>query len=435
MSPILAGVVGIVVLVLALLAGIPIGVAMFLVGLAGLSYLSSLDAALRLMSMQILSSFSSYDFAVVLCFAVMGSLAGYSGASGRLYDCAYRFLGRLPGGLAVATTGACAFFGAICGSAGAAAATFGRVALPEMKKHNYSLSMATGCVAAGGTLSILIPPSLVFIIYGVIANQSVGILFISGVIPGIIATALMMLTVLLVCLKDPALGPAGSASTFKEKLRSVPGVVDALILFVIILGGMFAGIFTPTEGGAVGAIGMAAIALVRRSLSFKGLLASFRETAQIIGMIFMIITGALVFGRFIAITKVASALADLMISLQWPPNVTFLCFIVPIYFIAGCFMEMLAVVLITVPLFLPLITRLGFDPIWFGVQIVLLSMIGMLTPPVGIAVYVVKSVAPDVPLPVIFRGAIWFVPALLVCAALVLIFPELALWLPRMMTR
>jgi C4-dicarboxylate transporter, DctM subunit len=433
MSPTLTGCIGIVVLVIAIISGIPIGFAMFIVGFVGFGYLVSLEAALKLLSMELLTTFSSYSFAVVSCFAVMGALAGYTGASNRLYDFAYRFLGRLPGGLAIATLGACSFFGAICGSASAAAATFTKVSLPEMKKRNYSLSLAAGSVAAGGTMSILIPPSLVFIIYGIIANQSIAELYIAGIVPGILLTLMMMVQICLMCLRDPSLGPPGPATSFKEKLKSIPGVAEALALFVLVLGGMFVGIFTPTEGGAVGAIGMLAIGLARRTLSWQGFVSSVKDTAQLIGMIFMILAGAFVFGRFIAVSKIASALADIMLGLNWPPTLIFIVFMIPIYLVAGCFIEMLAVVLISVPLFLPLMTRLGFDPIWFGVQIVLVNQIGLLSPPVGMAVYTVKAMAPDLPLGVIFRGAVIFVPAMILCAILLVFFPQIALVLVNLM--
>ena len=433
MSHTLIGCIGIVVLVLAILSGIPIAFAMFIVGFAGFSYLVSLEAGLKLLSMEMVNTFSSYSFAVVSCFAVMGALAGHTGASKRLYDFAYRFLGRLPGGLAIATMGACSFFGAICGSATAAAATFTKVSLPEMKTHNYSLWLATGFVAAGGTMSILIPPSLVFIIYGIIANQSIAALYIAGIVPGILLTLMIMVQILLMCLKNPSLGPPGPATTFKEKLKSIPGVAEALALFVLVLGGMFAGIFTPTEGGAVGAIGMLVIGLVRRSLTWQGFVSSIRDTAQLIGMIFMILAGAFVFGRFIAVSNIASALANIMLGLHWSPTTTFIVFMIPIYLVAGCFIEMLAVVLISVPLFLPLMTRLGFDPIWFGVQIVLVSQIGILSPPVGVVVYTVKAMAPEVPLGLIFKGAVVFIPVMIVCAILLVFFPQIALWLPRLM--
>ena len=433
MSHTLIGCIGIVVLVLAILSGIPIAFAMFIVGFAGFSYLVSLEAGLKLLSMEMVNTFSSYSFAVVSCFAVMGALAGHTGASKRLYDFAYRFLGRLPGGLAIATMGACSFFGAICGSATAAAATFTKVSLPEMKTHNYSLWLAAGSVAAGGTMSILIPPSLVFIIYGIIANQSIAALYIAGIVPGILLTLMIMVQILLMCLKNPSLGPPGPATTFKEKLKSIPGVAEALALFVLVLGGMFAGIFTPTEGGAVGAIGMLVIGLVRRSLTWQGFVSSIRDTAQLIGMIFMILAGAFVFGRFIAVSNIASALADIMLGLHWSPTTTFIVFMIPIYLVAGCFIEMLAVVLISVPLFLPLMTRLGFDPIWFGVQIVLVSQIGILSPPVGVVVYTVKAMAPELPLGLIFKGAVVFIPVMIVCAILLVFFPQIALWLPRLM--
>jgi C4-dicarboxylate transporter DctM subunit len=433
MSPTLTGCIGIVVLVLTIMTGLPIGFAMFIVGFFGFAYLVSLEAALKLLSMEMVATFSSYSFAVVSCFAVMGALAGYTGASKRLYDFAYRSLGRLPGGLAIATLGACSFFGAICGSASAAAATFTKVALPEMEKHKYSTWLSTGCIAAGGTMSILIPPSLVFIIYGIIANQSIAELYIAGIVPGVLLTLLMMVQIYIMCARNPSLGPPGPPSSFKDKIKSISGVAEALALFVLILGGMFTGIFTPTEGGAVGAIGMLVMGLARRSMTWQGFVNSVKDTARLIGMVFMILAGAFVFGRFIAMSKIAAALADLIIELNWSPTLTFIVFMIPIYLVAGCFIEMLAVVLISVPLFLPLMTRLGFDPIWFGVQIVLVNQIGLLSPPVGMAAYTVKAMAPELPLGVIFKGAVVFIPPMIILAVLLVFYPDIALWLPKLM--
>jgi len=435
MNPPLIGIIGIVILVIIILSGLPIGFSMFIVGFIGFSYLVSLDAGLRLLSMEMLSTFSSYTLAVVTCFALMGALAGYSGTSKRLYDFAYKFFGKYPGGLAIATMGACSLFGAICGSATAATATFGKVALPEMKRHNYSDQLATGCIACGGTLSILIPPSLIFIIYGVIANKSIGELFIAGIGPGILLTIFLILQILFMCLKNPSLGPPGPESNLKEKLRSLIGAIEAIGLFLIILGGIFAGIFTPTEGGAIGAVGMLVVGLVRRTLNWNGIINSVIDTARLIGMIFMILAGAFVFGRFITVTNLALTLSDLMVGLKWHPIITFIVFILPIYIIAGCFIEMLAVILITVPLFLPIVEKFGFDPIWFGVQIVMLSQIGLLTPPVGMCAYTVKAVAPEFSLTLIFKGTIVFVPTIVICSIIVLFFPQIALWLPKLMMK
>jgi len=432
MTPTEAGIYGFIVLVALMFLKIPVGFVMALVGLMGFAFLVSWDAALNLMAQDFSSIFGSYNLTVIPLFVLMGQMAHHSGMSGRLFHAAYRFLGTLPGGLAVATIGACAGFSAICGSTSATAATMAAVALPEMKKYNYDPALATGVVAAGGSLGILIPPSTIFIVYGIMTEQSVGKLFLAGVMPGILMTLLFIVTVFIWTWNRPDLAMPGARFTLREKIASLAGVVETLILFVAVMGGLFIGFFTPTEAAAIGAFGTLLIAVVGRHLSWKGFTQSLVETTRVSCMILVIVAGATVFGHFLAVTRIPFDVGNWVMGLQMPPWGV-MALIILVYIVLGCLMDSLAMIMLTIPIFFPVITALGYDPIWFGVIIVLVTGMGVITPPVGINVYVVAGVARDVPLHVIFRGALRLLAAQVVTAILLILFPQIALWLPAMM--
>ena len=432
MTPTEAGIYGFIVLVALMFLKIPVGFVMALVGLLGFAFLVSWDAALNLMAQDFSAIFGSYNLTVIPLFVLMGQLAHHSGMSGRLFHAAYRFLGTLPGGLAVATIGACAGFSAICGSTSATAATMAAVALPEMKKYNYDPALATGVVAAGGSLGILIPPSTIFIVYGIMTEQSVGKLFLAGVMPGILMTILFIVTVFIWTWNRPDLAMPGARFTLREKIASLAGVVETLILFVAVMGGLFIGFFTPTEAAAIGAFGTLLIAVVGRHLSWKGFTQSLVETTRVSCMILVIVAGATVFGHFLAVTRIPFDVGNWVMGLQMPPWAV-MGLIILVYLLLGCLMDSLAMIMLTIPIFFPVITALGYDPIWFGVIIVLVTGMGVITPPVGINVYVVAGVARDVPLHVIFRGALRLLAAQVVTAILLILFPQIALWLPAMM--
>ena len=432
MTPTEAGIYGFIVLVALMFLKIPVGFVMALVGLLGFAFLVSWDAALNLMAQDFSAVFGSYNLTVIPLFVLMGQLAHHSGMSGRLFHAAYRFLGNLPGGLAVATIGACAGFSAICGSTSATAATMAAVALPEMKKYNYDPALATGVVAAGGSLGILIPPSTIFIVYGIMTEQSVGKLFLAGVVPGILMTILFIVTVFIWTWNRPDLAMPGARFTLREKIASLAGVVETLILFVAVMGGLFIGFFTPTEAAAIGAFGTLLIAVVGRHLSWKGFTQSLVETTRVTCMILVIVAGATVFGHFLAVTRIPFEVGTWVMGLQMPPW-AIMGMIILIYLALGCLMDSLAMIMLTIPIFFPVITALGFDPIWFGVIIVLVTGMGVITPPVGINVYVVAGVARDVPLHVIFRGALRLLGAQVATAVLLILFPQIALWLPNLM--
>jgi len=432
MTPTEAGIYGFIVLVALMFLKIPVGFVMALVGLLGFAFLVSWDAALNLMAQDFSAIFGSYNLTVIPLFVLMGQLAHHSGMSSRLFHAAYRFFGNLPGGLAVATIGACAGFSAICGSTSATAATMAAVALPEMKKYSYDPALATGVVAAGGSLGILIPPSTIFIVYGIMTEQSVGKLFLAGVMPGILMTILFIVTVFIWTWNRPDLALPGARFTLREKIASLAGVVETLILFVAVMGGLFIGFFTPTEAAAIGAFGTLLIALVGRHLSWKGFAQSLVETTRVSCMILVIVAGATVFGHFLAVTRIPFDVGTWVMGLQIAPWAV-MGLIILVYLLLGCLMDSLAMIMLTIPIFFPVITALGYDPIWFGVIIVLVTGMGVITPPVGINVYVVAGVARDVPLHVIFRGTARLLAAQVATAALLILFPQIALWLPRLM--
>jgi len=430
MDPTTVGVIGLVLLIIVLFSRMPVGFVMALLGFLGYCYLRTPEAGMRLMVKDIFGIFGSYDLTVVPLFILMGQIAFHAGISRRLYDTAYTFLGHLPGGLAMATIGACAGFAAICGSTNAAAATMATVALPEMKRYKYSPELATGTVAAGGSLGILIPPSVIFIVYGIMTQQSIGKLFAAGILPGILLSVLFIVTIYIRVRLKPALGPPGPKTSFKEKVQSLTGVIEMLLIFILVMGGLFLGFFTPTEAGAAGAGITLLLAVGRRQLNWDDFLKAIWESVRISCMVLVIVAGATVFGHFLAITRIPFRLADWVAGLPFPPW-AIMGVICCIYLIGGCFMDSLAMILLTIPIFYPVALKLGYDPIWFGVIIVLITEMGVITPPVGVNVYVVSGVAKDVPLEVIFKGILPLLGALIVCNIILIIFPQVALLLPE----
>ncbi|HNU91835.1 MAG TPA: TRAP transporter large permease [Spirochaetota bacterium] len=432
MSPTIIGLIGLIALFVLIFTRMPVGFLMGILGLAGFSWIVSPDAAFSMAAKDIFSTFSSYNLTVVPLFIFMGQLAFHSGISRRLFDTAYTWIGHLPGGLAIATIGACAGFSAICGSTNATAATMAAVTLPEMKRFNYKPSLATGVVAAGGSLGILIPPSVIFIVYGILTEQSIGKLFIAGIIPGILLTLFFIIAILIWTAVNPELGPRGPKTTFREKIRSLSGVLETLVLFVMVMSGLFAGIFTPTEAGGIGAAGTLILALITRTLSKKGFLDALMETTRISCMIMVIVAGATIFGHFLAVSRIPFDIASWIAGFDLHPWLVMLL-IIAVYIAGGCFIDTLALIMLTIPIFYPVITHLGFDPIWFGVIIVLITQIGVITPPVGVNVYVVSGVARDVPLEVIFRGVVPLLIALIALTLILIPLPQIVLFLPSLL--
>jgi C4-dicarboxylate transporter, DctM subunit len=365
-------------------------------------------------------------------FLLMGQFALHGRLTGNLFSAGHKWFGQLPGGLAIATIGASAGFAAISGSTVASSATMAEVALPEMKKHNYAPSLAAGCVAAGGGLGILIPPSGILIIYGILAEESIGKLFAAGIIPGLILAASHILTIYVVVKINPRLAPAVPKATWKEKMIALKGTWHVLLLFTVVMGGIWTGIFTVTEAAAIGAIGALLLALANRGLTWSNLGPSLKHTAQTTVMIFTIIIGAMLFGYFLSVTKLPMGLADWIASLGLSSYVV-LIIIILTYLLLGCVMDSLAMVLLTIPIFLPVITTLGFDTIWFGIMVIMVVEMGVITPPVGMNVYVIAGIAKDIPIEVIFKGIFPFLVSVMVCTALLIAFPQTALFLPAVL--
>jgi C4-dicarboxylate transporter DctM subunit len=433
MSPEITGIVGIALLLLLFLLRMPIAFAMALVGFVGFAYLTSLDPALSLISQDIFETFSSYPLSVIPMFILMGSFAFASGISERLYKTTYTWVGSLRGGLTIATVLACAGFAAICGSTAATAATMGRIALPEMRKYKYDMTLATGTVASAGTLGVMIPPSTVFIVYGILVEQSIGKLFVAGILPGAILSVLFVATVAILCWRNPGLGPAGSPTTWKAKIMSTGGIVPALILFLLAIGGLFLGWFSPTQAGAIGAGGALLIGLIRRKLTWKNFFEAGKDGLLTACMVLFIITGAVLFGHFLAVSTIPFLLADFVGNLPIP-KMAIMGVIIFIYFIGGFFMDSMALIVVTIPIFYPIVQKLAFDPIWFGVIIVLVAEMGVITPPVGVNVFVIKGIAPDIPLHIIFRGIFPFLAALIILTILILFVPQIATFLPSLIS-
>ena len=433
MSPVVTGIAGIGLLLLLFLLRMPVAFAMAFVGVAGFAYLSDPGPALSLLAQDIFEQFSSYPLTVIPMFILMGTFAFASGISRRLFDTTYTWVGQLRGGLTMATVLACAGFAAICGSTAATAATMGKIALPEMKKHNYDNALATGTVAAAGTLGILIPPSTIFIVYGILTEESIGKLFIAGVLPGLLLSLFYAATVVLLCLRNPGLGPPGAPTHWREKLRAATGIIEAFILFLLAIGGLFLGWFSPTQAGAIGAGGALLIGLGRRQLSWQKFFEAGKDGLRTSCMVLFIITGAVIFGHFMAISTIPFVLADWIGQLPMSP-MGVMGVIIFIYFIGGFFMDSMALIVVTIPIFFPVVMKLGFDPIWFGVIVVLVAEMGVITPPVGVNVFVIKGIAPDIPLHIIFRGIFPFLGALIILTVLLMIFPGIATFLPSLVS-
>lgn len=429
MSPIGVGVIGIVILIVLLLSRLPVGFTMLLVGFLGFSYLTSLDAGLGLIARDFFSTFASWNLSVIPLFILMGQIAFHAGMGQRLYHTAYKWLGHRPGGLAMATVAACAGFASICGSSPATAATIGAIALPEMRKYNYDASLATGCTAAGGTLGVLIPPSITFVIYGILTEQSIGKLFYAGILPGIILATIFIVTIYIWAQINPRLAPPGPVENFREKVKSLTGVWETLALFLLVMGGLYSGFFTPTEAGGVGSLGALVIGLIRRGLTRHKFVESLVDTTRTTAMLLLILAGAIIFSRFLAVTRIPFEMADWVVSLPLH-RVSILAIILVFYIIGGCLMEILGLVILTIPIFYPVVIALGFDPIWFGVIIVIMCEMGVITPPVGVNVYVIGGVAKDVPLSIIFKGILPFFVGMVICVIILIIFPKIALFLP-----
>lgn len=427
------GILGIAVLMAVIFfLGIPVGFAMGIVGFVGFCHVVSIKAGINMVSSVVWSTFSQHGLTVIPLFIFMGQIAFYSGVNEKLYNAAYRWVGHIRGGLAMATVMACAAFSAICGSNAATAATMSTVALPEMKKYNYNPKLSTGTVACGSTLGVVIPPSVVLIVIGLSTEQSIAKLFYGSVFPGLVLAFLFMVTVYLICTVHPDWGPVGPPTSFAEKIKALSGALEMTVLFLLVMLGLFFGVFTPTEAGAVGSLFAIIIGIIRRGLSWKGFLASISDTLRVSCMVIVIIAGAVIFGRFLAVTRIPYDIADWVVALPVPKTVIMLIIFI-IYTIGGMFMDALALLLITISIFFPVAIKLGYDPLWFGVTITVITTMGAITPPVGATAYVVAGMAKSISLNDVFRGVAYFMPAYIICVLLLMLFPEIATFLPELM--
>jgi tripartite ATP-independent transporter DctM subunit len=405
---------------------------MGIVGFGGFCYVVSIPAGLNMVSSVLWETFSKYGLTVIPLFIFMGQVAFYSGVNEKLYNAAYKWVGHIRGGIAMATIMACSAFAAICGSNAATAATMTTVALPQMNKFKYNPKLSTGAIACGSTLGVVIPPSVVLIIIGLSTGQSIARLFYGGVGVGILLAALLILSAYVVCCIHPDWGPVGPKTGFAEKIKAVSGAIEMIILFLLVMLGLYFGIFTPTEAGAAGSFFAVVISVVQRRLSWKGFIGSITDTLRISCMVITIVAGAMIFGRFLAVTRIPFDIASWVVNLPVSGTVI-MAIIFFIYIIGGAVMDALALLLITIPIFFPVASQLGYDPIWFGVTITVVTTLGAVTPPVGATTYVVGGMAKDVPLEEVFRGVVYFLPAYLVCVILLMLFPGIALFLPGLL--
>jgi C4-dicarboxylate transporter DctM subunit len=431
MSPGPVGLLGLLLLLILLSLRMWIGFALALVGFLGFAYIGGLKAALGVLATVPYSTVSSYNLTVIPLFLLMGTVTSMGGISADLYDTGYKWMGHLRGGLAIATIAACTGFAAICGSSMATSGTMGRVALPEMKKYNYNQELASGCVASGATLGILIPPSLGFILYAILTEESVGMLFMAGIIPGILLAILFIVTIAIITKYRPQFGPPGPKTTFREKIASLKRTWAMLCLFLLVMGGIYTGIFTPNEAGAIGAFGAIVITSVAGRLSWNAFVKALVDTGQITAMILLLIIGAMIFMNFMAISKLPFALANVIKEVTVSKYVIFSA-IVLIYIILGMFLDVMAAQILTLPIIFPSIVAMGFDPIWFGVIIVITQEMGLITPPFGMNVFILGGVS-NVPISRIFRGVVPFVFAMIACLMIITFFPQIALFIPSMM--
>jgi tripartite ATP-independent transporter DctM subunit len=428
MSPETVGLLGIIVLLILIVLKMNIGLCMAAVGFFGFCFISGFESGIAMIGTTAYNTVASYSITVIPLFILMGAVISNSGLGEHLYKAAYVWVGHLRGGLAIATIAACAIFAAMCGSSMAEAVTIGRIALPEMRKYRYSDAMATGCVACAGSLAMLIPPSVGFLVYGILTEQSIGLLFIAGVIPGIILAILFAITVLVLTWINPKAGPAGERSSWRERgvMLKIIGPVGALLLLV--LGGIYGGFFTPTEAGGVGAFGAIVITAVSGYLDRKKFLDSIIEAGTTTAMILLLMMGAFIFTKFMAVSQLTVWLPEFIKGLGVSPYMTLLAIII-FYILLGMFFDILAGMVLTIPLIYPLIVSLGFDPIWFGVLLVVLQEMGVATPPIGMNVFLLSAVT-DVPMETMFKGVWPFIGAIIVFVVILILFPQLALWLP-----
>ncbi len=433
MSDITVGILGLVCLLALFLTGIELAFAMTIVGFLGFSYLVSFKAGLNLLAKDFFDVLASYGFTVIPLFVLMGQIAFNAGIARKLYDSSYKFMGHIPGGLAIATVAGATAFKAICGSSPATAATFASVAVPEMERYKYDKRLSTGIVATVGTLGILIPPSVTLIVFGIITEQSIGKLFLAGIIPGLLIALFFVMIIYGWCKINPELGPKGERFGWKERIRTLPDVLWVAAIFLLVVGGLMKGFFTPTEAGSIGTFVVLLATVIKRDLNFKAFVKSVSESLRTACMVLLLIAGSTVLGHFLTRTKIPMIAADWVTSLPLDRNLI-MVIIGFVYLLGGSFIDDLAFMVLATPIFYPAIIKLGYDPLWFGMIIAITVMIGVVIPPVAINVFVVRAIT-KTPMSIIYKGVTPFLLSLVVCAALLFIFPQMATYLPSILMR
>ena len=432
MSVTLVGLIGVAAMVVLLVLGVPIAFAMAVTGAVGLWILEGPGPALAHTVLIPWHEGRSFVLVTIPLFVLMGQLVFHTGLATDLYAGIRAWISRVPGGMAITSVMACGAFGAVTGSSIATVATMGAIVMPEMRRYKYHPRLATGSLAASGTLGILIPPSLIFIFYGVMTETSIGALFIAGIVPGILTVAMFSVIILVRCVVTPSLGPPGPGATWSERWASTVGLLPILSLFLLVIGGIYGGIFTPTEAAGVGCTGVLVAAAIGRRLTSQAMSKALEETALVSAMIFAIIVGGYLVARFLAITGITENLVAMLVGLDLG-RVPFLLLLVLIYLVLGAMVDVFGMLVLTIPFVMPVVVELGIDPVWFGVFVVMMAELALVTPPIGANVFVMRRTAPDVSMGDIFMGVLPFVIGELIVIALVIAFPEIALWLPRQM--
>lgn len=413
--------------------GFEIGFSMALAGFIGYAAIVNVEAALHLVGMDIFTVFSSYGLIVIPLFVLMGQIGASAGVSRSLYDSAYKFVGHIPGGLAMGTVVAATVFKAICGSAVATAATFATIAIPEMDRYGYDKKLSCGTVATVGTLGVIIPPSVVLIIYGILTETSIGKLFLAGIIPGLLLALSFAVTLFCWCKINPKVGPKGEKSTWRERVVSLPAIAWVIIVFLLVVGGLMMGFFTPTEAGSVGAFAVLVLVVAKRDINLKGLIKSLMDSLRTACMVLTLILGATVLGHFFAVTKIPLIVANWLAALPVDRSVIIIIIII-IYLLGGSFIEDLAFLILATPIFIPIVLKLGYDPVWFGVIVCVTGMIGIILPPMAVNVFVVSGIA-KVPLGTVYRGIYPYLAGMTICLLILLFFPQISLWLPNQLMK
>ena len=433
MSITIIGILTIVLLFVLFLMGLEIGISMALAGFIGFAAIVNVKAAFSLVANDVFTVFSSYGFTVIPLFVLMGQLGASAGIARNLYNSAYKFIGHIPGGLAIGTVMAGTAFKAICGSTTATTATFATIAVPEMDRYGYDKRLSCGIVATVGTLGAILPPSVVLIIYGILTETSIGRLFLAGIIPGLLVAFSFAITLFIWCKINPKLGPKGEKSTWRERFASLPPVIWVIIIFVIVVGGIMEGFFTPTEAGSVGTLAVLILVAGKKDINLKGFIKSVMDSLRIACMVFILLAGATILGHFFAVTRTPYTVAEWLSTLPVNRNVIMIIIIV-VYLIGGSFIEDLAFLILATPIFLPIAVKLGYDPIWFGIIVCVTCMIGIIIPPIALNVFLVSGIT-KTPIGIVYKGTFPYLVGMSICLLILLFFPQISLWLPGLLMK